>query len=527
MATTDVTALLLQAKGRHPARQRWLEDEARMRASFLATRRHLAPFLVPHRFEDNKLNPEDLRRAKYGYGIGLNKAWLGEIIGHVAGAGATYRWGALAKSSAETTKPPTMGVAAELWRDATRDGNGWSKFFNGTVLEWMLSSPGGVIVADVPSVQASSNADARAKGKRPFVRFAPWSSVEDLGTGPEGLRWIQFAEVADQRKPGETRPDNGLAKHHVLYELAGDGTSTATRIDDTGKVVGKPATFGKLLNRRGRPTLPVRRVRFGEHPDLSFLGAGLLLGLDDIVIDLFNLVSEAREGFRDACFGIIQHVGPDGEKVKQQLDDGTRFLSLGDTANAGLTRLASDPAEAATGIEMVAMAVRAWALAARRKAQEAQQAAAAERSGISLVAEFQLDVKPLLVSIAGTLDDTESDVMYLMAQLAGEEGVKPEAVGVTRSTEFRLEDEASRISRIVGEVVRSLDLPAAAIVEITMRWLEASGLVGDLDRQAGEGATGTVRDQLRQQLEELATAKQQQKVREREGLPDASFGAAA
>ncbi len=498
------------ANQRHPHRARWLEDEARTRASFLAIRRRLAPFLVPHRFEGKTTKPEELPRALYGYGIGLNAAYLAEIIGHIAGAPVEYRWGPLTTGKEPLTEAPTAGVAADLWRDATRDGCSWPRFFASTVLEWMLSSVGGWVLVDVPSVPARSRADERQAQKRPYFRWVPWSAVEDFGEG-----WIQLAETRNERRPGETRANKGLVRYHVLYELV-DGTSVATRYDDTGTIIQR-AAMGQLLDRNGQPTLPLVPVTYGEHPDLDFLGSGLLLSLCDIVIDLFNLVSETREGFRDACFGINAHTGPDGEKVRDQLAEGSRFITLGDVSSAKLERIAGDPAEAQTGLELIGSAIAAWALAAKRNAKEAQETSQA-RSGLSLVAEFQLDMRPLLVSVAQRLDDVESNAMLIAAQMAGET-TDPATVGVKRGTDFRLEDEASRISRIVGEFTRSLDLPAEAIVQVTMRWLESSGILGDLEAATEGGGAGkpqTVRRRLEQQVRELADAKQRQRVRETE-----------
>jgi hypothetical protein len=138
-AATSPNAKAVQRK--HPYWPRWEEDERRQRASYLATRRHLTPFLVPHRFEGN-LAPKDLRRAGYGYGIGLNQGYLHEVFGHIRSASTEYEYKPLADPEWEA-----------LQRDITGAGVSWTNFFEGTVLEWMLSSVGGVVIVDAPDTR--------------------------------------------------------------------------------------------------------------------------------------------------------------------------------------------------------------------------------------------------------------------------------------------------------------------------------------------------------------------------------------
>lgn len=500
----------------HPYRSRWLEDEARMRASYLATRRHLAPFLVPHRFEGKEVKDvTQLRRAKYGYGIQLNRAYLQEIFGHLRDATVTYTWGPLATggTSAEpTSAAPTDGVAKALWDDFTRDGVSLRNFIDGTVLEWLCSSVGGFIVLDIPSTKTISKADEQVVGKRPYGKFVPWSAVEDFGIGPTGFRWMRLRESVDTREPDGT---GSMGDQFVVYRLTGDGV-TVQREDKDGNVVGEPIELGTLVDVQGNSTLPIVPVKIGDHPDVPALGTGLLFGLDDIVIDLFNVVSEVREGYRDAAFGLLVHTGPDPDSVAQKLADGSRLISLGDSKDAKLERLAAESSEVETGLRLIELGVKNWALSAKRQAAEAMQQQAAEaRSGVSLQAEFALDLKPLLVTIAETLDLIEVNVLFLAAQLAGSKVERADTITVTRNTEFRLEDEASRIARIVTEFVDSaLPFPAEARTRLAVRWLEATDLL-DLAAKAGAGegttdgeAGQTVRDVVERQARDLAEAAQ-------------------
>lgn len=494
-------------KREHPARTRWLEDEARMRASYLGDRRHLSPFLVPHRFE-GKLEGKDLRRAKLGYGVGLNKAYLTEIFGHIRSAPARYNFGPLAKDGAAqpaialvpkagkdakdelTTAEPERGHALELWKDITATGVSMRNFFEGEVLEWMASSVGGIIVsdtnkaADSPSV---SRADEKAMGERAFVKFVPFSAVLDGGVGPAGFRWIKLAEEFDEREPDDTS-NTATPSRCVLYELLADGSTQMARFDKDGKRIGDAINLGVILDSQRRPRLPITPVRYHKHPDLpAFVGTGLLMGLDDIVIDLYNTFSEMREAFRDACFSLFVHRGANDADVYAQFADGSRMIRLGDEEKAELQRLGVDGGEIDAGMQLIELGVRNWVLSAKRQAEQATQRAQAQ-SGISLVAEFQLDMKPLLVEVAETLDEIQRDVLFVVAQLFGASADAADAIQVERETSFRLEDEATRITRIIGEFVQSLELPPEVKVQLTMKWVEATGLF-DLDAPAPKDAT--------------------------------------
>jgi len=467
----------------HTSRARWVEDERRLRASYLATRRHLSPFLVVHRFEGNS-NPEDLRRASYGYGIQLNSSYLKEILGHIRGTTVKYEWGPLATGTVDTDGTPSGGVARDLHADATKTGVTLSNFIGGEVLEWMLSSVGGFIVVDAPQGNGElTKADEQATGKRPFFRFVPWSAVEDMGRSPNGFRYVKFREWVDLRSPeGE---DKGETVHHILYELDTAGSTNITRLDSDGVSVdrnGNPApavALGNLVSPNGEPMLPLIPVKYGTHPDLAFMGTGLLYGLDDIIIDLFNVTSEMREAYRDAAFGLLVHTGADGAEVDNQLRNGTRLVRLGDGDRAKLERLAADSNEVAAGITLIELGVKNWALGAKRQAAEAmsQSGGADSSSGTALSAEFQLDLKPLLVSVCCELDSVETNALYIAAQMAGEAPAGADKLYVKRGTEFRLEDEASRIARIAKDYILSLPLTPEMKVQLAMAWLEGADVI--------------------------------------------------
>lgn len=494
----------------HPMYHRYVEDEARCRASYLATRRLLSPFLVPHRFEgDVNMKPTDLRRARFGYGIGLNSAYLQELFGHLRGAPATYRWGPLAGKGddPEGVSEPTGGLAKTLWEDATNDGRGWRNFFLGDVLEWMLSGLGGYVIVDIPSVEARTRAEEAALGKRPYLRFVPISQVADFANDGS---WVKIKEVVDQRDPfsGE------IVDHIVLYQLV-DGRTMVTRYDGrSGQVVPtskgeQSADLGELIDIQGRPILPVIPARYGAHPEIPHVGAGLLLNLADIVVDLYNRMSELSEGYRDSVFGLTVHKGPDPDNVRTALAEGSRLVALGNNPEASLERIAAEAGEVEAGLKILEVGLTAWALSAKRKAADAVTATTA-RSGVSLAAEFQLDLKPLLVSLVETVTELEQNCMFVAAQLAGVTVQDADDLGVSRSTEFRLEDESSRISRIVGDYVKSLPMPDEAKVRIGLRWMESSGLLNlDEEVQGEDGTPATLRDVLEAEMrDDAATEKQ-------------------
>lgn len=499
----------------HPDRRRWLEDESRLRASYLATRRALSPFLVPHRFEGNTA-PDKLRRAGYGYGVQLNRSYLTEVIGHVRSTEATYEWGPLAEGENDATGAPAGGVARDIWTDATRNGVCLKEFIEGEVLEWLLSSVGGFILVDTSSEPGLiTKADEKEAGVRPYFRFIPWGAVVDMGLSRTGFRFIKIEEEVDLRKPDGS---GHIARHHIVYELVGDRTRV-TRLDKEGNIVdangapSAPVDMGVLTDMNETPTLPLVPVKLGIHPELEFLGTGLLFGLEDIIIDLFNVTSEMREAYRDAAFGLMVHKGPDASKVRDALAGGSRFVTLGDTDAAALTREAGDSAEVATGITLIELGVRNWALSAKRQAAEAMNPAGgiAKESGVQVMAEFSLDLKPLLVRVVEALDAIETNALFIAAQLAGVSLEAADTVSVTRSTEFQLEDEASRIARLCRDFVLALPIAPEAKTQMAMAWYQASNIV-DLSADAPDQPGKTVGDVIEAQTRELVTAEQAGKV---------------
>lgn len=485
-------------QNRHPLHSRWADAEGRQRASYVATRDVLAPYLVPHRFE-GATEGKSLRRAKLGYGVRLNASWLSDIMGHIRSAPATYAWGAMESAQAEDTQSaPTQGVAARLWADATLENTTWRNFFERKALEWMCASPGGFVLVDGTPAGASGEAD------RPSLMFIPWGWVTDVGRTRTGFRFVRLLETVDTRDP-KAKDQKPMERRHVLYTLQENGDTLVERFNDDGKPIGEPVTIEKVVDRQGQPTLPLLPVRYGEHPAASWLGSGLLLGLDDIVLDLYNLQSETREGYRDVSFGCIAYRGPQGDVVEAALKEGSRFLDLGDNEHSTVERLAAESAEVTAGLALVKQSLDAWALSAKRKAVDAMERAEAQ-SGVSMKAEFQLDLRPLLVEVTETLDALETDAMFIAGQMAGLEAPALRGVGVTRATEFQLEDEASRLSRIVTEASGFMHLvPAEAKARIVWRWLEASGAL-DLDEEVAlaDGTSIPLRDLIPDRIRELA-----------------------
>lgn len=503
---------------KHPQWDVWRDDQERMRATFHARRKDLAHYLVPHRFEataDIRDSPEKMDRAALGYGVGLNEAYLREIFGHIRSTPRTYTWGPLSGDEEHdiSGQPEENTTARMLWEDATGDNTSWRNFFSRTVLEWMLSSPGGFVVVD-SQLKAEDSGSFLAGPPRqsdndtqPLLRFVPMRQVWDLGRSPNGFRWIKMREVRDERSPkGQT---NEFTQNWILYQLEDGGATTVRRVDKDGKTVTlegqeqEVITLGTFTDKQGQPRLPIVYAGFGAHPEISWLGSGLLLQLDDIVIDLFNALNEMRSGYRDMVLAFLVYFGEESQaqEIFSALKEGTRFLHAGDT-DANLERIAADSTEVDAGVTQIEQGLKAWRQSARRKAERAMER---EMSGVALQAEFQLSLAPLLREVAETLDDVESNVMHLAAQMAGEEG-DLQTVGVERNREFRPEDEASRIARIVDDFRAAWSLvPSQAKRDIVMSWLEATGEV-DLGREVemADGSTQTLRELLPDEIEELA-----------------------
>jgi hypothetical protein len=469
----------------HPDRPRWVEDERRCRASFLATRRHLSPFLVPHRFE-GKVEPTKLVRAAYGYGIPLNQAYVTEITGHIRSATVTRELAAL-----------DSDLGQQVLVNADGRGLSWDAVMHGKVLEWLCTSLGGFLLVDAPAEIGETRAEQLAGRRLPYLRWIPWSAVRDFATGDDGLRWLTFEETRDERQPDGT---GKKVQARVTYRLQ-DGRTIVER-DETPAV-----DIGPFVSATDRPTLPLVPVRFGEHPDVPEAGAGLLLALSDIVIDLYNRTSETAEGYRSAVFGVFVYTGDDSETIRSLFEEGTRFMALGSDPNAKLERLAAEANEVDAGLRLIEQALKAWALGAKKQASEAMATSGNARSGVSLQAEFQLDLRPLLVSLCETLNEIEQQALRLVAQFLD---MRPDGIAVTRNTTFQLEDEATRIARIVGDFASSIALPAEAKTRLGMAWLAASRTL-DLTENAEGG--GTVGEQIEAQWRALTDAQQEQAVR--------------
>lgn len=508
----------------HPDREDWLRAETRQRASYIATQDALSDFLVPHKTE--KDDPNQLRRAKFGFGIGLNAMFVQSIMGHVRSAEASRVWGPLSTADDTESDRPEGGVGAQLWDDATLENDSWANLFNGQVLEWMLTSVGGWLLVD-----------SSERFGRPKFRFFPWSAVEDYGWGDHGLRWIKFAEMRDVSTPRMEDEDDRFERRHLLYELNDSDEAVASRWNDDAEQIGDDIPIGELVDFQGQPTLPLVPVGFGSHPEIANVPAGLLLGLDDIVIDAYNQLSEVREAYRDFAFSVFAVKGPDGtvESIEESLKKDSYLLNLGDSENAQIERIGGTTPEVDQGLQVVDLMLKAWALSARRKSVEAMEGAQA-RSGVSLKAEFQLDEKPLLVTVAERMDEIESKAMFLAAQINDEsfnaQAETAREIGVMRSTEFQMEEEASRIARIVEDFREGWSLvPARAKAEMVMAWLEATDEV-DLGTEVemGDGETRPLREVLPGRIEELASlseSRMRQRAELTSGGPLVRDGAAA
>lgn len=478
----------------------WVEAERKQRASYVASRDELARFLVPHMFEGKDTPGEKLHRAGLGFPVGLNAMWVLSLMGHIRNTQIDRTWGPLGTGEITESGRPAGGTAQLLYDDVTLSDTSWPSFFDHQVLEWVLTSVGGWIVVDAKE-------DPGAGRRRPAFRWFPWSSVENYSWGKHGPRQVKFAEIVDNRDiTAEDAQD--LTRRHVLYELRDDGSTVVGRYDDEGDLIGDEVEMGTLRDFQGHPTLPLVDAGFGTHPSIRHVHQGLLYGLDDIVIDLFNLVTEAREGFRDSSFSALAYRGDSPGEVKSHIEEGSMFWPLGADPDADISRIAGDSAPVDAGMNLFDAALKAWALSARRKSVEAMEGAEA-RSGVSLKAEFQLDERPLLTVIAGEMDDIESKAMLIAAQVDDENldvrtNDELQDVGVNRSTEFNLEEEESRITRVLREFREAFGGPPPseeAQSQIIMRFLEESDLV-DMDEELEDAPAETRRELIRQQVED-------------------------
>ena len=507
-------------KRKHPDYETWATDEARMLATFHARRRDLAPFLVPHRHEQdpkNPKNPENLPRADLGFGVSLNESYLSEIFGHIRGASAQHDWGSLGGGDGPIEGAPADGTTArKLWEDATRQNLSWRNFFGRSVLEAMLSTPGSVIVCDTPPGRQDSESDDA--NRRPYVQNVPLSDVWDVGRSPTGIRWVKMLEQRDRR--AFNAGENEISENVIVYRLDDTGDTLVRRWDLDGEPMGEEINMGPIVDRDGQPALPIVLNTFGSHPDVPWIGSGLLVGLDDIVIDMFNTVSEIREGYRAAIMALLVYKGEDFDEVADTLEKGGRAVDLGGGENASLERLAPESTEVDAGLSQMEMQLKAWARSAKRKASDFEETAQ-PRTGVSLQAEFQIDLVPLLREVVEHFDNVESSVMHRLAQL-DDENQRPESlqeIGVTRNRDFDPEDEASRIARLVSEFSPLMGVvPAEAKSQIVVRWLEANG-VNDLAQEVetAGGETVSLREMVESRAEELAEFSERQ-MRQRASL---------
>lgn len=509
-------------KRTHPLHEVIVEDEARQRASYVATRSALVPFLVPHRFEGENTEPADLRRARLGFGVGINRAYLADLLGHVRKAAARYWWGGLLgtgtgepgtpQADTSTTEAPDGGIAQQMWDDVTRDGDSWGDFFEGELLEWILSSPGVAVVIDAPTLPENPNgepatdAQVRAAGVRPYAKLVPLSHVLDLGWSTNGLRWIKLREAYDESKARDESPARGTRV--VLYELNDQGRTEVSRWNDDGEQVGATHTYQRpIVDSQGRPAIPVFIARYGKHPRVPWAGSGMIADLADIVIDLFNLWSETREGFRDGAISALKYRGADAEDVKRHIANGSRFVPLGEHKDSDLDRIAGGVEEVAAGVELIVTALRLWAETAKRKAATNTEGSAAggARSGESLKAEFNLDMVPVLRRIAQRLDTIETQAMRFMAQLAAAGTSNLNDLGVARDDEYLLEDEADRIARIVAGALEAFkEIPPSLDRELVLAWADALDFVDLSQPVEGEGGTKLLREVVEDELKEAA-----------------------
>jgi hypothetical protein len=288
----------------------------------------------------------------------------------------------------------------------------------------------------------------------------------------------------------DTRDGKGGGKFNeqrlLSYVLGADAiTVTRTKLD--GAAVGDVVTLPLLYGTRGVPQLPFVPVAFGRIPEISFVGGGLLRGLDDLVLDLYNQVVELRVSSREV-YGLLTYSGTEAEEVKRQLIAGSALVALG--AEGTLSRLQADGTAPQSIAATIALGLQLWASAASEKVASAKTQTDS-RSGASIATDHTLRVRPLLTLLASTLDRIETDTLCLVAQMAGNSAADAARVVVTTDTAFSLEDEASRIARIVTELataiaaLRTARLDNAALVEPVVRTVLDRANVVPSDRVAG------------------------------------------
>jgi hypothetical protein len=120
----------------------------------------------------------------------------------------------------------------------------------------------------------------------------------------------------------------------VLYELLEDGSTLIRRLDAKGNELDR-AEPGHIQDMQGLACLPVIPAGYGEHPDIPNLGSGLLMNLTDIVIDLYNTVTEIRESYRNSAFTALIYRGGNGDEVQEQLESGSMFVDVDEEGEGG------------------------------------------------------------------------------------------------------------------------------------------------------------------------------------------------
>ena len=158
-----------------------------------------------------------------------------------------------------------------------------------------------------------------------------------------------------------------------------------------------------------------------------------------------------------------------------------------------------------------------------------QQEATQARSGVSIKAEFQLDLVPLMVHVTEVLDQIETNAMFILAQIEGFTPKEANELKVKRETAFQLEQEASRIARIVGEFLTAIPgMPKSLLKQLIMRWASSIDFL-DLDQMVkmADGSERKLRDLIDEEAEEIAEADQTARIRQNEFgiLGNAAMGA--
>jgi hypothetical protein len=476
----------------HPSYDYWTKLEQKFRATHIADAEHLNPFLIPSATEGADTPGQLLPRARLSYGIPLNSAWSGSVIGHVQGANRSYSWGATTSADEIQTATPPDGDAKLWYDDITADGTSLPNFINGTVMEWMLSSPGGFIVCDTNAtagLNGVTKLQVQELGLRPYARFIPWSAVEDFGRSKNGYTWLQFKETTHTRKPFSEANGPAQTENCVFYILDEvTGSTTVYRLDKDNALV-DVIDMGVIQSPAGVPMLPIIPVKFGDHPKLPYLGQGLYLGTADIIIQLFNRLNEQQHRYRKGMFGLLQVASPSTEnhqKITDQMNRASSVIFTGPEDK--MLNVGANTDGISAGLEVIAALLTHFYMAVSQKTDENGGSATAQ-SGFSMVVDHQRSVKPLLTRVAEALDAIETNLLYIFAQLAGSYTLEQAGeLKVVRDTNFRVEDESERILRILKAMVSVMEVPKVVQEQLVFQVLERTKLV-DLNQVMDSGLT--------------------------------------